>query len=102
MLKRLSALLIALSIFFTLNSFAHASTTLKTSQIVSNVVYDKYDGKLYAYTAKAADGSFWVLDVELSKGETLAQLQKRLIGHKIDIYYELVDGEEEIVKTVIQ
>lgn len=102
MLKRFFALLITLSIFLTLNSFANASNTLRTSQIVSDVAYDMYDGKLYAYTQKASDGSFWVLDVELNKGETLAQLKKRIIGHKVDIYYVMVDGEAEIIKTVIR
>lgn len=105
MLKRIAALLIASSIFLALNSFApfvEASSTLKTSQIISNVAYDEYDNQLYIYTAKAPDGSFWLVDVKLNKGETLKQLQKRVMGHRIDIYYVLIDGEEEIIKTVIR
>lgn len=102
MLKRFLALLIALSIFLTLNAFADASTTLKTSQIVSKVSYDKYDNQLYAYTQKAPDGTAWVISIKPAKGETLAQLKKRVVGHTIDIHYIVVEDETEIIKTVIR
>lgn len=102
MLKRFFALLIALSIFLTLNTFADASNTLKTSQIVSKVSYSQHDKVFYLYTQKDALKRFWVIAIKPAKGETIAQLKKRVIGHTIDIYYVMVENEAEIIETVIR
>jgi hypothetical protein len=108
MLKRLSALLIALLIFFSLNTFADAakrsnvykkagSNVYVASETIAGIAYDIYDGKLYIYTEKKIDGSFWLIDTKLKKGETYNQVHNRLKGLKVNIYYKMIDGEAEII-----
>jgi hypothetical protein len=100
----LSKLLITFSLFVSLFVNQPTAAQPQTNQLqiytttITKVSYSEHDNTYYLYSAKDASNRFWVLAYP-DTSKSLQQLKTDLIGHTIDIYYDIdyeTDEGEEI------
>jgi thioredoxin-related protein len=103
MKRFLITLTVVLSMFLSAST-SYAAQQQKITLTIEKVTYSTEDKTFYIYTEDDGCDGYWVIDIKPKKGETLKQLRKRVIGHKIDIYIvgdPMTAEEIEIIRTVI-